>query len=118
MCLPRYCIIYILTRASEVGSPTNHHGSRQRRDTGQGSFSPLTGERNLKLPKIEKDGPTTGPVVLRQGEPGLSQYILSRQSGLTVHRSFFYTLFFLAHLCNLHGGLLYVTFRLSVCLCK
>ncbi len=32
----------ILSRASEVGSPTNHLGSRQRRDTGQGSSSPLT----------------------------------------------------------------------------
>ncbi len=28
-----------------------------------------------KLPKIEIDGPTTGPVLLRQGEPGTSQYI-------------------------------------------
>ncbi len=25
--------------------------------------------------KIEKDGPYTGPVLLRQGEPGTSQYI-------------------------------------------
>ncbi len=38
------CIVdfYVLSRASEVGSPTNHLGSRQRRDTGQGSSSPLT----------------------------------------------------------------------------
>ncbi len=28
-------VYYILSRASEVGSPTNHLGSRQRRDTGQ-----------------------------------------------------------------------------------
>ncbi len=31
--------------------------------------------RNDKRQKIEKEGPTTGPVVLRQGEPGTSQYI-------------------------------------------
>ncbi len=24
--------------------------------------------------KMEKDGPTTGPVLLKQGEPGTSQY--------------------------------------------
>ncbi len=30
----------ILSRASEVGSPTNHLGSGQRRDTDQGPFSP------------------------------------------------------------------------------
>ncbi len=39
--------ISILSRASEVGSQTNHLGSRQRRDTGQGSSSPLTGGRIL-----------------------------------------------------------------------
>ncbi len=49
----------ILSHASEVGFPTNHLGSRQRQDMGQGSFSLLTG----------------GPVLLRQGEPGMSQYI-------------------------------------------
>ena len=27
--------------------------------------------------KIEKYGPTTGPVLLRQGEPGTSQYVVS-----------------------------------------
>ncbi len=36
----------ILSRAREVGSPTNHLGSRQRRDTDQGSSSPLTGGRH------------------------------------------------------------------------
>ena len=60
----------ILSRASEVGSPTNHLGSGQRQDTDQGSFGPLTGG----LPKIEKDEPYTGPVLLRQGDPGTSQY--------------------------------------------
>ncbi len=30
----------ILSRASEVGSPTNHLGSRQRQDTDQGAFTP------------------------------------------------------------------------------
>ena len=34
---------YILSQASEMGSPTNHLGSGQRRDTDQGPFSPLTG---------------------------------------------------------------------------
>ncbi len=29
---------------------------------------------NDKLPKIEKHGLATGPVLLRQGEPGTSQY--------------------------------------------
>ncbi len=29
-------ILYILSRASEVGSPTNHPGSRQRQDMGPG----------------------------------------------------------------------------------
>ncbi len=37
----------ILSRASEMGSPTNHLGSRQRRDTGQGSSSSLTDGRIL-----------------------------------------------------------------------
>ena len=38
---------YILSRVSEVGSPINHLGSGQRRDTGQGPFSPLTGGLDL-----------------------------------------------------------------------
>ncbi len=37
----------ILSCASEVGSPTNHLGSRQQWDTGQGSSSLLTGGLNL-----------------------------------------------------------------------
>ena len=37
----------ILSHASEVGSPTNHLGSRQQQDTGQGSSSPFTGGRVL-----------------------------------------------------------------------
>ena len=43
----------ILSRASEVGasevgrSPTNHLGSGQRLDTGQGSSSPSTGGLDL-----------------------------------------------------------------------
>ncbi len=45
----------VLSRASEVGSSTNHLGSRQRRDTGQGSSQD-------KLPKIEKYGLTIGPL--------------------------------------------------------
>ncbi len=30
--------------------------------------------KDNNLPKIEKHGPTFGPVLLRQGEPGVSQY--------------------------------------------
>ena len=42
-----YCIswskyLWVLSRASEVGSPTNHLGSRQRRDTGQGPLNLMT----------------------------------------------------------------------------
>ena len=40
-------IINILSRVSEVGSPTNHLGYGQRQDMGQGSSSPLTDGRNL-----------------------------------------------------------------------
>ncbi len=46
--------IKILSRASEVGSPTNHLGSRQRRDTGQGPFSPLTGGQGLPNDRLLK----------------------------------------------------------------
>ncbi len=42
-----------LSRSSEVGSPTNHFGSTQRRDTGQGSFSPLTGGLDLTADYIK-----------------------------------------------------------------
>ncbi len=79
--------VIILLRASEVGSPIDHLGSRQRRDTGQGSSSPLTGGLDLtptgEPPTVEfhkgstgfeKYGLTAGPVLLRQGEPGTSQY--------------------------------------------
>ena len=57
-------MIIILSRASEVGSPTNHLGSRQRQDTGPG----------IDYQKLKKNGPYTGPILLRQGEPGTSQY--------------------------------------------
>ena len=69
---------YILLRASEVGSPANHLGSGQRQDTCQGSFIPLTGGLD-RLLKIEKYGSTItdyGPVLLRQGYLGMSQYFL------------------------------------------
>ncbi len=56
-------LVIVLSHAIEVGSPMNHLGSRQRRDMDQGPFSPL---------KIRTD---TGPVLLRQGEPGMPQYI-------------------------------------------
>ena len=64
MCDPKK----ILSRASAVGSPTNHLGSRQQ--------TRARAPPNGKLPKIEKHGPTIGPVLLRQGEPGTSQYII------------------------------------------
>ncbi len=59
----------------------NHLGSRQRRDTDQGPFSLLTGGQGFYLmtdylkfkKKIRTD---TGPVLLRQGEPGTPQYII------------------------------------------
>ncbi len=75
--------VYIFSRASGVGSPTNHPGSGQRQDTGPGILwsvhrwtKPNTYggasilPRNLK----RKSGPYIGPVLLRQGEPGTSQY--------------------------------------------
>ncbi len=37
---------------------------------GQGSFGPLITIQNFK----KKNGPCTGPVLLRQGEPGTSKY--------------------------------------------
>ncbi len=47
-----------------------------------GSDKTRARDPSYKLPKIEKDGPTTGPVLLRQGEPGTSQYI---QITLEIH---------------------------------
>ncbi len=46
---------------------------------GQGSFGPLTGgpKNNFK----KKNGPYTGPVLLRQGEPGTSQCTMSMSQG-------------------------------------
>ncbi len=68
----------ILSRPSEVGSPTNHPGSGQRQDTGPGIlWSVHRWKANLViLPKkfLKKNGPYTRPVLLRQAEPGTSQY--------------------------------------------
>ena len=44
----------ILSRASEVESPTNHLGSRQRRDTGQGSSSLDTANLMISYQKLKK----------------------------------------------------------------
>ncbi len=41
---------------------------------GQGSFGPFTGGLNLILPK--RNGSYAGPVLLRQGDPGTSQYVM------------------------------------------
>ncbi len=61
----------ILSHASGVGSPTNHPGYGQRQDPGPGI---LWSADYLKIQK-KKNGPNTGPVLLGQGEPGMSQYI-------------------------------------------
>ena len=42
--------LYILSRASEVGSPTNRPGSDKTR--GQGSFGPSTGGPDLRGSKL------------------------------------------------------------------
>ena len=59
--LPR---VYILSRASEVGSPSNHPGLRAA--TRHGVRDPLVGsqKRTVHLTRF----------LLRQGEPGTSQY--------------------------------------------
>ncbi len=48
---------------------------------GQGSFGLLIGGANLgnsrdSYPKLKKNGPYTGPILLRQGEPVMSQYAM------------------------------------------
>ncbi len=53
----------------------NRLGSGQRRDTDLGPFSPSTG--GLDLTKMGSLQPPTWPVLLRQGEPGMPQYISS-----------------------------------------
>ncbi len=63
----------ILSRASGMGSPTNHPGSGQRQDTGPGILW-WTKPNYLKIWK-KMNGPYIRPVLLRQGEPGTSQYI-------------------------------------------
>ncbi len=71
-------VINILSCANEVVSLTNHLGSGQRRDTEQGPFSPLTGGLDkvyLMTDHLKfKNTDHTGPVLLRQGEPGTPQY--------------------------------------------
>ncbi len=71
----------ILSCASEVGSPTNHPGSRQQQDMGPGilwSVHRWMKPNNLVVAtyKIFKknNGPYIRPVLLRQGKPGTSQY--------------------------------------------
>ncbi len=61
--------MYILSHASKAGSPMNRLGSGQRRDTDQG---PLPMTDYLKRLKIWAH---IRPVLLRQGEPGMSQYV-------------------------------------------
>ncbi len=58
-----------------------------------GSRDPLAG-RNLNKPlKIKKDGPTIGPVLLRQGEAGMSQYIIRHHVHIGSHPAYFLTMF-------------------------
>ncbi len=66
----------ILSRASETGSPTNRPGSNKTR--GQGSFGTSTGGPDLK----ERNAHLIRPILLRQGEPGTSQYILHDEGGV------------------------------------
>ncbi len=70
--------IYIVACQWGGGSPTNHPGSRYQQDMGQRSFGPLTDRANLVTNYQNlnlKDGPYTGPALLRQSEPGMSKYI-------------------------------------------
>ncbi len=89
----------ILSRASKVGSPTNHPCSRQRQDTGPGIFwsvhrwtkpNGLTHVKHLNITslviaiykKLKKETDRTlDPFLLRQGEPGTSQYIAPAPGG-------------------------------------
>ena len=68
---------YILSRASETGSPTNRSGSNKT--PGQGSFGPSTGGPDLKGTNRTFDS----PFLLRQVEPGKSQYL---PCSLDIHR--------------------------------
>ena len=73
-----YCAVcrIILSCASEMGSPTNHLGSRQRQDTGQGSFSPLINYQKLKKMDRPLDPFYYGRVSLaRHNINYISQYI-------------------------------------------
>ncbi len=75
----------MLSRASEAGSPTNRSGSDKTR--GQGSFGPSTDGhvKHLTLGKLDNhqdkknlkgmNHTFDSPFLLRQGEPGTSQYI-------------------------------------------
>ncbi len=60
-----------MSHASGMGSSTNHPVSRQREDRGPGILWSV--HRWTK----KKNRPYTGPVLLRQGEPGTSQYIIA-----------------------------------------
>ncbi len=75
-------VTIILSRASKAGSPTNFSGSDKTR--GQGYFGPSTGGPDLQgkldnhLDKKNLKGTNRTfdlPFLLRQGEPGTSQYI-------------------------------------------
>ena len=59
----------ILSHAGEVGSPTNHPGSRQRQDTG-----------SLISVTYKKFKTRIDPFLLRQGEPGTSHYSMVKKS--------------------------------------
>ncbi len=60
----------ILSRASEVGSPANHLGSRRNTHVKNLDRANLV----IDYQKLKKNGPYTGPVLPRQGEPDTSQY--------------------------------------------
>ncbi len=67
---------YILSCASEMGSPTNHPDSGQRQDTGSGILWSVHRWTIATYKKFKKkNGPYIRPVLLRQGEPGTSHYV-------------------------------------------
>ncbi len=79
--LTREPTIKILSHAREVGSPTNHPGSGQWQNTGPGILWFVhrwtNSLSNSYLQKIlKRTDRTFDPFLLRQGEPGTSQYTM------------------------------------------
>ena len=66
---PKYFFLFKILSCAQRGRVSN------KRPWLQAATRHGPGILNDKLPKIEKHGPTIGPVLLGQGEPGTSQYI-------------------------------------------